>query len=229
MRHGRIMARRVPDVIERVTSHGAFVASRLTIPDCNGGAAITQRQTTRWDAVILDRDGVINYDSADYILTPEQWIPVPGALEAIARLHRMGIPVAVASNQSAVGRGMIDRAQFGRIRSRMEQAVAEAGGRIAASAYCFHGPDDGCDCRKPRPGLVEQVLARLGTPPARTIMIGDSLRDIEAARAAGVAAALVISGHHEAEPLIARVHALDPAIPVFPDLATAIDRLFPPC
>ncbi len=181
----------------------------------------------RPQAVILDRDGVINFDSVHYILAPDQWRPVPGALAAIARLRRLGVPVAVASNQSAVGRGMISREQFESIRRTMEQAIHDAGGALAASAYCFHAPDDGCDCRKPRPGLVRRVLRELACDPKRTVMIGDSLRDLEAALAAGIHAALVISGHHEREPLIARARALDPGIPVFPDLAHAIDAFFP--
>lgn len=177
--------------------------------------------------VILDRDGVINFDSPNYILAPEQWIPVPGALEAIARLHHLKIPVAIASNQSAVGRGMISANTFAAIRATMEQAINHAGGVLAASAYCFHAPDEGCDCRKPKPGLIRQLLATLQCDPARTIMIGDSLRDIEAACAAGIRAALVISGHHDREPLIARVATIDPTIPVFDDLAAAIQGLIP--
>ncbi len=181
----------------------------------------------RYTTVILDRDGVINFDSPDYILAPEQWIPVPGALEAIAHLHRSGIKVALASNQSAVGRGMITRDQFAAIRATMEQAIATAGGALAAQAYCFHAPDDGCDCRKPKPGLINQIMQTLHTPRQQCIMIGDSPRDIEAATRAGIDAALVISGHHAREPLIASVHQIDADIPVFANLEAAIAALFP--
>jgi len=175
--------------------------------------------------VILDRDGVINFDSRNYILAPDQWLPVPGALQAIADLHQHNIPVAVASNQSAVGRGMISAEQFAAIRSTMEQQISAAGGALASQAYCFHAPDDGCDCRKPKPGLIKQILATLQCEPDATIMIGDSLRDIEAATAAGIRSALVISGHHDREALMSKVHQINTAIPVFPDLASAIQTL----
>ncbi|MDQ6964662.1 MAG: HAD-IIIA family hydrolase, partial [Mariprofundales bacterium] len=168
-----------------------------------------------------------NFDSRDYILSPQQWRAIPGALHAIATLTRRRIPVAVASNQSAVGRGMITHEQFAAIRATMEQQIAAAGGALATQAYCFHTPDDSCDCRKPKPGLIRQILTTLHSNPDETIMIGDSLRDIEAALAAGVAAALVISGHHESESLIDQVEQLDSAIPIFPDLATAITTLLP--
>jgi len=177
--------------------------------------------------VILDRDGVINFDSNDYILAPDQWIPVPGALEAIAHLNRLGIQVAVASNQSAVGRGMITADQFATIRATMEQHISNSGGLLATQAYCFHAPDAGCVCRKPKPGLIEQIINTLHCPLDKTIMIGDSLRDIEAASAAGIHAALVISGHHERDTLIKSVHQIDATIPVFPDLAMAVQTLFP--
>jgi len=179
------------------------------------------------NTVILDRDGVINFDSRNYILAPEQWLPVPGSLQAIAYLQQQKIAVAVASNQSAVGRGMINREQFAAIRSTMEQQIGAAGGALASQAYCFHAPDDGCDCRKPKPGLINQILATLQCQPDTTIMIGDSLRDIEAATAAGIRSALVISGHHDRETLISEVHQINAAIPVFPDLATAIATLVP--
>ncbi|MDX8414452.1 MAG: HAD-IIIA family hydrolase [Mariprofundales bacterium] len=179
------------------------------------------------NTVILDRDGVINFDSRHYILTPEQWQPVPGALQAIAHLRQQQIPVAIASNQSAVGRGMISAEQFAAIRHTMEQQITAAGGALATQAYCFHAPDDGCDCRKPKPGLIKQILATLQCQPDTTIMVGDSLRDIEAATAAGIRSALVISGHHDREPLIAKVRQINADIPVFPNLATAIQTLTP--
>ncbi len=181
----------------------------------------------QFDAVILDRDGVINLDSPDYILAPDQWRPVPGSLEAIARLTQAGIPVAIASNQSALGRGMIDRDTFDAIHNTMMRAIGEAGGRIAHVAYCPHGPDDGCVCRKPEPGLVRKCLDALGMRdhPARAVMIGDSLRDVQAALAAGARAWLVQSGYGDAAAILQRARALDPAIPAFPDLARAVDAL----
>lgn len=178
-------------------------------------------------AVILDRDGVINFDSPDYILTPEQWRPIPGSLEAIADLTRTGIPVAIASNQSALARGMIDQATFAEIHGKMMQAIERAGGRIAHVAYCPHGPDDGCACRKPAPGLIVECLRKLGLAdrPGEALMIGDSLRDIEAAHAAGVKAWLVQTGYGDAVATFEKARALMPGIRVFADLAEAVHAL----
>ncbi len=181
----------------------------------------------RPDAVILDRDGVINFDSPDYILAPDQWRPIPGSLEAIARLTQVGVPVAIASNQSALGRGMIGRDTFEAIHARMMRAIEAAGGRVAHVAYCPHGPGDGCACRKPKPGLVRECLDALGLAenPDRALMIGDSLRDVQAALAAGARAWLVQSGYGDAEAILQKARAIDPAIAAFPDLARAVDAL----
>jgi len=178
-------------------------------------------------AVLLDRDGVINYDSKDYILSPEQWHPVPGSLRAIARLTRAGIPVAICSNQSALGRGYFDRATMKAIHNRMMAAIAAAGGRIAYTAYCPHAPDDGCSCRKPLPGLVHETLAHLGlsTRARDVIFIGDSLRDVEAAVAAGVRPMLVQSGHGDNARILHRSRKLFPDILAYPDLAAAVDSI----
>jgi len=188
---------------------------------------VTTCHHTTIKTVILDRDGVINDDSPHYILSPQQWLPIPGALQAIADLRRKNLQVAIASNQSAVGRGMITAAQFSAIRSTMEQYINGAGGHLATQAYCFHAPDEGCDCRKPKPGLIKQIIATLQCQPKHTIMVGDSLKDIEAATAAGIHPVLVTSGLHERKPLIAKVHQINASIPIFPDLATAIQTLFP--
>jgi len=181
----------------------------------------------RFEAVILDRDGVINFDSPDYILSPERWRPIPGSLEAIARLARAGIPVAIASNQSALGRGMIDRNTFEAIHRKMLRAIERSGGNVLHAAYCPHAPDAGCDCRKPKPGLVVECLDRLGLRghPMSALMIGDSLRDVQAAHAAGVPAWLVRSGYGDADAIHRRARALMPDIPGFPDLASAVDAL----
>ncbi|MDQ6951157.1 MAG: HAD-IIIA family hydrolase [Mariprofundales bacterium] len=177
--------------------------------------------------MILDRDGVINHDSPDYILSAAAWIPIPGSLEAMAQLHQQGVPVTVASNQSAVGRGYISGDQFAAIRARMEQMVAQHGGKLTMQAYCFHRPDQGCGCRKPKPGLLQQILTELNCAPQHAIMIGDSPRDMEAALAIGVRPILVASGYHDFHQVKQQVHALDPTIPHYADLAAATNALLP--
>ncbi len=175
-------------------------------------------------AVILDRDGVINFDSPNYILTPEQWRPIPGSLEAIARLSRAGMAVAIASNQSALGRGMLDEATFTAIHEKMMSAITAAGGRIEHVAYCPHGPDDACMCRKPRPGLVLECLQKLGLSahPQQALMIGDSVRDVAAATSAGVPAMLVQSGYGDAAVIHREADSLQPGIRSVADLAAAV-------
>lgn len=145
--------------------------------------------------VILDRDGVINHDSDAYIKTPQEWRPIPGSIEAIARLSKAGLRVAVATNQSAIARGLVDPPTLAAIHSRMQRAVQDAGGWIDAVFFCPHGPDDGCDCRKPRPGMVLEILRRFRVDPDDALLAGDSLRDLQAARAAGVRAALLLTGN----------------------------------
>jgi len=145
--------------------------------------------------VILDRDGVVNHDSDAYIKSPEEWRPIPGSIEAIARLSKAGLRVAIATNQSAIARGLIEPSTLAAIHSRMQRAVQDAGGRIDAVFFCPHGPDDGCDCRKPRPGMVLEILRRFRVDPADALLAGDSLRDLQAANAAGVRAALVLTGN----------------------------------
>lgn len=178
-------------------------------------------------AVLLDRDGVINYESKDYILTPEQWRPIPGSLEAIARLTSANIPVAICSNQSALGRGYFDKATMQAIHSKMIGAIEKAGGHIAHTAYCPHGPDDGCSCRKPKPGLVLEALARLGMAghAQDVLFIGDSLRDVQAALAAGVVPMLVKTGHGDVDLIYSESLKLYPDIQIFADLAAAVDGI----
>ena len=176
-------------------------------------------------AVLLDRDGVINFDSPDYILAPDQWRPIPGSLEAIARLTRAGIPVAICSNQAALGRSMIDQATFRAIHAKMMLAIEEQGGEIAHVAYCPHKPEDRCGCRKPEPGLLHESLEAIGMPACEAVMIGDSLRDVQAAHAAGVPAWLVQSGYGDAEAILQKSRELMPRIPVYPDLGAAVDAL----
>ena len=175
--------------------------------------------------VILDRDGVINEDSDDYIKSPEEWQPIPGSLAAIARLHRAGWRVIVATNQSGVARGLFSIDTLMRIHEKMYRAVSDAGGLIDAVFFCPHHPDDNCQCRKPRPGLLLDIASRLRIDLSGVPLIGDSLRDLEAARAAGATPLLVRTGKGTST---LEHRGLDPAVPVFRDLAAAVDALLTP-
>jgi D-glycero-D-manno-heptose 1,7-bisphosphate phosphatase len=144
--------------------------------------------------VILDRDGVINQDSDAYIKTPDEWIAIPGSLEAIGRLTQAGYRVVVATNQSGLARGLFDQATLDAIHHKMESAIQKQGGELAGIYYCPHGPDDGCSCRKPKPGLLQQIEQELGIDPGQTVLVGDSLRDLQAATAFGIKPILVLTG-----------------------------------
>jgi phosphoheptose isomerase len=146
--------------------------------------------------VIVDRDGVLNEEAADggYVLRPSEWRWIGGAREALARLTAAGLRVSVVSNQSAVGRGLMADGQLSAVHARMLAEAATAGGRIDAVWVCPHAPDAGCDCRKPAPGLVLQAVRNSALPAAETVLVGDDLRDLEAAAAAGIAAVLVRTG-----------------------------------
>ncbi len=145
--------------------------------------------------VILDRDGVINVDSRDYIRSPAEWIPLPGSLEAIASLTRKRVGVVVLTNQSAIGRGLMTESDLDLIHQRMLDAVAEAGGRIEAIYHCPHAPQAICDCRKPRPGLFQRFARDYGVSLADIPAAGDSYRDLEAARRSGARPVLVLTGN----------------------------------
>jgi D-glycero-D-manno-heptose 1,7-bisphosphate phosphatase len=144
--------------------------------------------------VILDRDGTINQDSDDYIKSPEEWIPLPGALEAIARLNHAGWQVVVASNQSGLGRGLFDMATLNAMHTKMNKLLTAVGGRIDAVFFCPHGPEEQCQCRKPLPGLFEQIGERLGIDLKGAHVVGDSLRDLQAGVAVGCTPHLVHTG-----------------------------------
>jgi D-glycero-D-manno-heptose 1,7-bisphosphate phosphatase len=144
--------------------------------------------------VILDRDGTINVDSDEFIKTPEEWQPLPGALEAIARLNHAGWHVAVASNQSGLGRGLFDVASLNAIHAKMHKMLGAIGGRIDAVFYCPHSPDEGCQCRKPLPGLFEQIGERFGVDLRSVPVVGDTSRDLQAGVAVGCQPHLVLTG-----------------------------------
>lgn len=144
--------------------------------------------------VILGRDGILNEFRENHVTAPEEWQPVPGALEAVARLNHAGWHVVVATNQSGIGRGMIDMAAVNAVHAHMNQLLMVQGGRIDAVFFCPHTPEEGCDCRKPRPGLMLDIGQRYGMDLAQVPMVGDTLRDLQAARQAGCPAHLVLSG-----------------------------------
>lgn len=145
--------------------------------------------------ILLDRDGVINQDSHDYIKSPEEWLPLAGSLEAIALLNQHGYQVAVITNQSGLARGMFDETALAQIHAKMQRMASEHGGNISAIYYCPHGPDSTCDCRKPKPGLLLQCAAEHQIDLSATWMIGDSYRDLLAGTAAGAKSVLVKTGN----------------------------------
>mgnify|MGYP001611192023 CR=1 FL=1 len=172
--------------------------------------------------VILDRDGVINHDSDDYIKSPDEWLPIPGSLEAVARLNRAGYRVVVASNQSGLARGLFDMDTLTRIHDKLHRALAAAGGAVDAIFFCPHGPADHCACRKPQPGLLLDIAARLQTQLVDVPVVGDALRDVQAARAAGARPILVRTGKGAWTEI--QGEGLQD-VSVYDDLAAAVDAL----
>jgi len=166
--------------------------------------------------LILDRDGVLNEEAParGYVTRPEAWRWIPGALEALASFARAGVRVTVATNQSGVGRGLMTQRDLDEVHARMLREARVAGGRIDALFACPHAPGEGCPCRKPAPGLIEAAVAASGVPVAETLAVGDDGRDLEAARGAGVPAALVLTGKGRA----ALATLSWPDVPVYDDL-----------
>ena len=172
--------------------------------------------------IVLDRDGVINQDSDQFIKTPEEWRVVPGSLEAIARLNHAGYRVVVATNQSGIGRGLFDMAMLNTIHEKMHKALAHAGARLDAVFFCPHTADARCDCRKPKPGMLAEIGRRFNMELTGVPCVGDSLRDLQAADAAGAQPILVLTGKGEKT-------LRDGNFPrntlIFPDLAFAVSAL----
>ena len=171
--------------------------------------------------LILDRDGVINYDSDAYIKNLDEWIPLPGAVEAIARLSRAGWTVAVATNQSGLARGYYDQAALEAMHARLRQLVAEQGGELGLIVHCPHGPDDGCDCRKPKPGMLRQIAAHYSVSLDGVWFVGDSSGDLNAALAVGCQPVLVKTG----KGLLTLAQPLPAGTLVFDDLAAVASQL----
>lgn len=172
--------------------------------------------------IILDRDGVINEDSDDYIKSPDEFIPISGSLEAIARLTQAGYTVAVATNQSGVGRGLFDVATLEAMHVKLATLLAPLGGKVDKIFYCPHTPDDQCDCRKPKAGLMQAIAMHYAVSLVGVPAIGDSLRDLQAARAVGARPILVRTG--KGMRTLAQGSELE-GVPVYDNLAEAVETL----
>lgn len=175
--------------------------------------------------IILDRDGVINEDSDTFIKSAEEWRAVPGSLEAIARLNRAGYRIVIATNQSGIGRGLFDVKALAGIHQRLRSELQSLGGHIDAIFYCPHHPNDDCPCRKPRTGLFEEIAERFNTSLEGVPAVGDSLRDLQAAREAGAKPILVRSGKGENTLASGLV---DEDIPVYDNLEAVAKALLAP-
>jgi D-glycero-D-manno-heptose 1,7-bisphosphate phosphatase len=172
--------------------------------------------------IVLDRDGVINYDSEHFIKSPEEWRPVPGSVEAVARLNHAGYRVVVATNQSGIGRGLFDMGMLNTIHEKMHKALAHAGARVDAIFFCPHTADSKCECRKPKAGMLIEIGKRFNTELTGVPCIGDSLRDLQAAEAAGAQPMLVLTGKGEKT---LRDGNFPKNTVIFPDLAFAVSAL----
>lgn len=171
--------------------------------------------------LILDRDGVINHDSDAYIKSVEEWIPIESSIEAIARLSKAGWTVAVATNQSGIARGYYDLNTLEAMHERLRHLVAEQGGEVGLIVYCPHGPDEGCDCRKPKPGMLKTIAAHYGTSLEGVWFVGDSSGDLQAAIAVDCQPVLVKTG--KGERTLSK--PLPPQTIIFDDLAAVAEAL----
>lgn len=171
--------------------------------------------------VILDRDGVINHDSPHFIKSPDEWIPIPGSLEAIARLNQAGYRVVVASNQSGIARELFDMDTLNAIHSKMHDCAQQVGATIEAVFFCPHAAVDNCDCRKPKSGMYEEIGKRYGINLKGVPTVGDSLRDLQAGFVTGCLPYLVLTGKGEKT---AHTGGLPPGTQIFPDLAAMVQH-----
>lgn len=172
--------------------------------------------------VILDRDGVINQDSDQFIKNTMEWKAIPGSLEAIAKLNHAGYRVVVASNQSGIGRGLLDMGALNAINDKMYRVLSQVGGRIDALFYCPHAAEANCDCRKPKPGMFVDIAQRFNVDLAGVPSIGDSLRDLQAAYTAGAQPILVLTGKGAKTKTTG---GLPDGTPIFADLAQAVRHI----
>jgi D-glycero-D-manno-heptose 1,7-bisphosphate phosphatase len=174
--------------------------------------------------IILDRDGVINQDSDAYIKSPEEWIPIPGSLEAIARLNRAGYTVTVATNQSGLSRGYFDLQTLSAMHHKMDDMLSLLGGRVEGIFFCPHAPRDKCACRKPQPGLLLDIGRRFSVPLEEVFYVGDTISDLLCAKQAGAKPVLVKTGKGERTALEMDANGFND-VPVFSNLAEVVDAL----
>jgi D-glycero-D-manno-heptose 1,7-bisphosphate phosphatase len=172
--------------------------------------------------IILDRDGVINHDSDAFIKSPNEWIPIPGSLEAIARLNQANYRVVVSTNQSGVARGLLDILTLNAIHQKLHVAAQQMGAHIDAIFFCPHSADDNCDCRKPKPGMVHAIAKRFNVSMKGVPTVGDSLRDLQAGFVLGCMPYLVLTGKGEKT---REKGGLPPGTKIYPDLAAMVDHL----
>ena len=178
--------------------------------------------------IILDRDGVINQDSDNFIKSPDEFIPIAGSLEAIAKLNQAGYTVTVATNQSGIHRGLFSLEILNSMHDKLRHLLKEANGHVDEILFCPHGPDDGCDCRKPKAGMLSQIAKRFDAELKGVPAVGDSLRDLEAALAVGAQPILVKTG--KGPRTIKAIAELNndsklSSVPVYDNLSDYVDRL----
>lgn len=172
--------------------------------------------------IILDRDGVINFESGDYIKTPDEWEPIPGSLDAITRLTQAGHQVVIMTNQSGVGRGLYSEEMLSQIHAKLFQALAALGGCIEKVYYCPHHPDDVCDCRKPKPGMLKQIQQDFNVDLKHCLLIGDSWRDMQAAQTMQCPCWLVKTGNGQD---LIDGGIIPDGFPVYDSLSAAVDNI----
>lgn len=172
--------------------------------------------------IILDRDGVINHDSDEFIKSPDEWVPIPGSLEAIARLNQAGYRVVVATNQSGIARGLFSIVTLNAIHQKLHTAAQQAGADIDAIFFCPHAADDNCDCRKPKPGMLQDIAARFSVNLKGVPTVGDSLRDLQSGFVVGCVPYLVLTGKGERT---RSKGGLPPGTTIHADLAAVVDHL----
>ncbi len=173
------------------------------------------------EAILLDRDGTINVERADYVKTMDELVLLKGAMDALVRLAAFDVPIVLITNQSAIGRGLVSHQQVDAIHAHLSSLVRDAGGRIDAVYLCPHRPDEGCSCRKPKPGLLQSAAAEIGFDLQRSIFVGDSVTDYQAARAAGCAPLLVRTGRQAQK--LAQLAAAEPDLVLLDDLAAVAE------
>ncbi len=172
--------------------------------------------------IILDRDGVINHDSAEFIKTPDEWIPIDGSLEAIAQLNQAGYTVVVATNQSGISRKLFDMETLNAIHQKMHTAAQHVGATIDAVFFCPHAADFNCDCRKPKPGMIREIAKRYDIDLSDVPVVGDSLRDLQAGFIVGCTPHLVLTGKGQST---VNAGGLPPGSVVHENLATMVNQL----